>query len=188
MRDPAAPGAERSRTVLCIWPRLQSPRNDDWSLNVEWDVVASYHWPLETWEWGPRSSRGPFPWIQGGCQEGWNACTTVSKPKGNVSICGDLEKSCGVRGQTATYILQRGDGGTIPSIVRVPVHVQHLLPLHGHDPGQDAFLEETREWSFSTTSLRHVTTMNRGHSKWSHCLYNIMNGKIVVLKQAASPW
>lgn len=101
----------------------------------------------------------------------------------------EIEKSCGVRGQTATYILQRGDGGTIPSIVGVPVHVQHLLPLHGHDPGQDAFLEETYECSFSTTYLRHVTTITPGFSKCSHGFHNIMNSSIlVVLKQAVSPY
>lgn len=43
-----------------------------------------------------------------------------------------------------TYILQRGDGGALSSVVRVPVHVQDLLPLHRHDPRQDAFLWETQ--------------------------------------------
>lgn len=33
-----------------------------------------------------------------------------------------------------TYILQRGDRGTLSTIVRVPVHVQDLLSLHRHDP------------------------------------------------------
>lgn len=65
---------------------------------------------------------------------------------------GGLKKSCRVRGQQETYILQRGDGGALPAIVRVPVHVQHLLPLHGHDPRQDAFLQETQQSSVNTIS------------------------------------
>lgn len=86
-----------------------------------------------------------------------------------------------------TYILQRSDGGTIPSIVRVPVHVQNLLPLHWHDPRQDAFLEETHECRFSITYLRHVTMMTPGHSKCSHGLCSILNASyLVVVRQDAS--
>lgn len=42
------------------------------------------------------------------------------------------------------YLLQRGDGGALASIVGVPVHVQDLFPVHGHDPGQNAFLYGTK--------------------------------------------
>lgn len=33
-----------------------------------------------------------------------------------------------------THILERGDGGALSTVVRVPVHVQDLLSLHRHDP------------------------------------------------------
>lgn len=44
----------------------------------------------------------------------------------------------------ALYLLQGGDGGALATVVRVPVHVQNLFPVHRHDPGQDAFLRKTR--------------------------------------------
>lgn len=38
------------------------------------------------------------------------------------------------------YLFQRSNGGALATIVGVPVHVQNLFPIHGHDPGQNAFL------------------------------------------------
>lgn len=47
-------------------------------------------------------------------------------------------------GPQAPYLLQGGDGGALAPIVGVPVHMQHLLPIHGHDTRQDTFLGEGR--------------------------------------------
>lgn len=65
-----------------------------------------------------------------------------------------------------TYILQRGDGGALSSVVRVPVHVQDLLPLHRHDPRQDAFLWETQ--IPHTALFTHTISWTQTEQ---HCVY-----------------
>ena len=42
-------------------------------------------------------------------------------------------------------LLQRGDGGGLPAVVLVPVHVKDLLAGHGEHPGQDALREARAE-------------------------------------------
>ncbi|CAN7977620.1 unnamed protein product, partial [Ixodes persulcatus] len=42
--------------------------------------------------------------------------------------------------ELAKEVLQRRDGGTLPAVILVAVHVQHLLPTHGQHATQDALL------------------------------------------------
>lgn len=39
------------------------------------------------------------------------------------------------------HLLQGCDGGTFTPIIWIPVHMQDFLPVHGHDPREDAFLD-----------------------------------------------
>lgn len=41
------------------------------------------------------------------------------------------------------YLLQRRDRGALSPVVWVPIHVQNLLPIHRHDPGENALLPNT---------------------------------------------
>lgn len=73
------------------------------------------------------------------------------------------------------YLLQGSDGGALPSIVGVPVHVENLLPIHRHDPRQNTFLDNAVDKS--TFTVMSFTTFLQ-----TECTFISMKWDVSVLR------
>lgn len=73
--------------------------------------------------------------------------------------------------QRSTHIFKRCYGCTLSSVVGVAVHVQNLLPLHWHDPWQNAFLLGENRGDIKPDKLDTVRlTLN--HTFYLHTCYS----------------
>ena len=81
-----------------------------------------------------------YLWICGSCCTHTCTCTCINKPQKYTGNSSNTNNYSTLREHECTYLIQRGQWGTISTIVLVTVHVKYFLPTDWEQATQDTFL------------------------------------------------